>query len=55
MAQKMTGARPHFLAQYTAAGAAPLTTEYRRAAELTQRGDAALHTGRLFWAAATIR
>ncbi|EOS22644.1 hypothetical protein C806_03256 [Lachnospiraceae bacterium 3-1] len=33
MAQKMTGARPHFPAQYTAAGAAPPTTEYRRAAE----------------------
>ena len=30
MAQKMTGARPHFPAQYTAAGAAPPTTEYRR-------------------------
>ena len=30
-----------------------LTTEYRRAAELTQRGDTAFHTGRFFYAAAT--
>ena len=32
-----------------------LTTEYRRAAELTQRGDTAFHTGRFFYAAATDR
>ena len=32
-----------------------LTTEYRRAAELTGRGDTALLTGRFFYAAATIR
>lgn len=32
-----------------------LTTEYRRAAELTQRGDTAFLTGRFFYAAATIR
>ena len=33
--------------------AQPFTTEYRRAAELTQRGDTAFHTGRFFYAAAT--
>ena len=32
-----------------------LTTEYRRAAELTQRGDTAFITGRFFYAAATKR
>ena len=32
-----------------------LTTEYRRAAELTQRGDTAFITGRFFYAAATDR
>ena len=35
--------------------AQPLTTEYRRAAELTQRGDTAFHTGRFFYAAGTNR
>ena len=40
--------RPHFPAQYTAAGAAPLTTEYRRAAELTQRGDSRLYQRAVF-------
>ena len=33
----------------------PPTTEYRRAAELTQRGDTAFYTGRFFYAAATDR
>ena len=32
-----------------------LTTEYRRAAELTQRGDTAFYTGRFFYAAAADR
>ena len=32
-----------------------LTTEYRRAAELTQRGDTAFTTRRFFYAAATDR
>ena len=32
-----------------------LTTEYRRAAGLTRRGDTAFYTGRFFYAAATIR
>ena len=40
--------RPHFPAQYTAAGAAPLTTEYRRAAGLTQRGDSRLYQRAVF-------
>ncbi|NBJ90531.1 VirD4-like conjugal transfer protein, CD1115 family [Acutalibacter sp. 1XD8-36] len=40
--------RPHFPAQYTAAGAAPLTTEYRRTAELTQRGDSRLYQRAVF-------
>ena len=31
--------------------AQPFTTEYRRAAELTQRGDTAFITGRFFYAA----
>lgn len=39
---------PHFPAQYTAAGAAPLTTEYRRAAGLTQRGDSRLYQRAVF-------
>ena len=44
------GTRP-----YRGRTAQPLTTEYRRAAELTQRGDTAFHTGRFFYAAATKR
>ena len=34
--------------QHTAAGAAPPTTEYRRAAELTQRGDSRLYQRAVF-------
>ncbi|MXP78927.1 hypothetical protein GN277_27440 [Lachnospiraceae bacterium WCA-9-b2] len=33
----------------------PCTTEYRRAAELTQRGDSRLYQRAVFYAAATIR
>ena len=44
------GTRP-----YRGRTAQPLTTEYRRAAELTQRGDTAFITGRFFYAAATKR
>ena len=40
---------------YRAAYRPTLTTEYRRAAELTQRGDTAFYTGRFFYAAATNR
>ena len=35
-------------AQHTAAEAAPLTTEYRRAAGLTQRGDSRLYQRAVF-------